>query len=103
MKSFRKEDVVGKSVIETTGSVKGKVTDVVFDLGGAVTLVVQASDGTESKVALSRVTGISEHVVVKSEQAPGAPVSGAGASCRFCGASMGSGAVWCPSCGRAQG
>ena len=40
MKSFRKEDVVGKTVIETSGSVKGQVTDILFDLEGALTFLV---------------------------------------------------------------
>ena len=99
MKSFRKEDVVGKTVIETTGVVKGKVTDVMFDLGGSITLMVKGADGTESQLAIARVTGISEHVVVKGEQ-PSASESGA--RCRFCGAAKAPGAIWCPSCGKSQ-
>ena len=101
MKSFRKEDVVGKTVIETSGSVKGKVTDVTFDLGGTVTLAVQAPDGAEYQVKLSQVTGISEHVVVRPEHAQIS--AGAGSTgCRFCGSSMKPEENWCPVCGRAQ-
>lgn len=101
MKSFRKEDVVGKTVIETSGAVRGKVNDVMFDLSGRVTLLVQGADGKDSQIALANVTGISEHVVVKTE--PGGVASaGAGATCRFCGAQMAADERWCPSCGRSQ-
>ena len=78
MRSFRREDVVGKTVIETSGAVKGKVRDVMFDLGGGVTLLVQGADGKDSQIPLSMVTGISEHVVVKVEvpQSRAHPVMG---------------------------
>lgn len=101
MRSFRKEDVVGKTVIETSGTIKGKVTDVIFDLGGTVALVVETPDGTESRVTTSKVTGISEHVVVRSE-ANDASEPSPGTSCKFCGASITSGTIWCPSCGKSQ-
>ncbi len=97
MKSFRKEDVVGKTVIETSGAVKGKVKDVVFDLASTITFVVEGTDGKDSNVAISRVTGISDHVVVKSE-APAA----AGTACKYCGAPLTPGDKWCPACGRSQ-
>ena len=99
MKSFRKEDVVGKSVIETSGNVKGQVTDVLFDLGGNITFLVKAHDGTESQVRISDVTGIMEHVVVKGSQVPG-DSGKAGSTCKFCGATVSQGAPWCPSCGK---
>lgn len=102
MKTFRKEDVVGKTVIETTGTVKGKVVDVMFDLGGTITLMVQGADGTVTQVTVSKVTGISDHVIVKSEQASGGAGSSPGTSCKFCGASKAPGAIWCPSCGKSQ-
>lgn len=102
MKSFRKEDVVGKSVIETSGSVRGEVTDVIFDLGGAITFLVKAHDGTESEVKISDVTGISEHVVVRGSQASGGSGPASGNTCRFCGASIAQGASWCLSCGKSQ-
>jgi len=102
MKTFRKEDVVGKTVIETTGTVKGKVVDVTFDLGGTITLMVQGTDGAVSQVTVAKVTGISDHVVVKSDQASGLPGSSSSTTCKFCGASKAPGAIWCPSCGKSQ-
>ena len=102
MKSFRKEDVVGKTVIETSGAVRGKVADVLFDLGGAVSLVVRGADGKDSQVPIARVTGISEHVVVKGDQASEAAGPAMGATCKFCGAPRAPGDRWCPSCGRSQ-
>lgn len=100
IKTFRKEDVLGKTVIETSGAVKGEVTDVLFDLGGVIVLVVRGADGAESEVKISRVTGISEHVVIRSEQSQA--VAGSGAKCKFCGATKAPEAVWCPACGRSQ-
>jgi len=102
MRSFRKEDVVGKTVIETSGAVKGKVKDVVFDLGGGVTLLVQGEDGKDSHVPLSKVTGISEHVVVKIETTEETGAAGYGTTCKFCGAPKAIEERWCPSCGRSQ-
>ena len=100
MKTFRKEDVVGKTVIETTGTVKGKVTDVTFDLGGTITLVVKDADGRESQITVARVTGISDHVIVKSDRPEGA--SAGGTTCKFCGAAKSPDSIWCPSCGKSQ-
>ena len=102
MKSFRKEDVVGKTVIETSGSVRGQVSDVLFDLGGAITFLVKARDGTESQVKVSDVMGISEHVVVRGGRAEAPSGQGTGNTCRYCGAAVAPGARWCPSCGKSQ-
>jgi len=102
MRSFKKEDVVGKTVIETSGAVKGKVKDVVFDLGGEVTFLVQGVDGRDSQISLSNVTGISEHVVVKGESATAPEPSDYGTTCKFCGAQKQAEERWCPSCGRSQ-
>ena len=102
MKTFRKEDVVGKTVIDTSGTVRGKVADVMFDLGVTVTLVVKGADGNESQVTIAKVTGISEHVVVRGAQAAEGAGSVAGTTCKFCGAAKSPDEKWCPSCGRAQ-
>ncbi len=102
MRSFRKEDVVGKTVIETSGAVRGKVKDVVFDMGGGVVFVVQGEDGKDAQVALARITGISEHVVVRSESGAEQGSPGYGTACKFCGASKAAEDRWCPKCGRSQ-
>jgi sporulation protein YlmC with PRC-barrel domain len=101
-KSFRKEDVVGKSVIETSGLVKGKVKDVVFSLNNTITLIVEGVDGKETQIPLARVTGISDHVVVRSDLAVGAATTSPARSCKFCGAPITPGERWCPSCGKSQ-
>jgi len=102
VKSFRKEDVVGKTVIETSGTIRGEVKDVLFDLNGAITIVVEGKDGQDWQVPIRRVTGISDNVIVGSEPTTTATPSGSGASCKFCGASMTPKERWCPSCGRSQ-
>ena len=101
-KSFRREDVVGKSVIETSGSVKGKVKDVVFNLNNTITLIVEGVDGKDAQIPLARVTGISDHVVVKSDLTTEGSTIRPATSCKFCGAPVSSGQRWCPSCGKSQ-
>ncbi len=101
MRSFRKEDVVGKTVIETSGAVRGKVADVSFDLDGTVTFLVRGLDGKDSEVPVSKVTGISDHVIVRSDRS-GEPAGSAATTCKFCGAPKPPGDRWCPSCGRSQ-
>ncbi len=102
MKSFRKEDVIGKTAIDTSGRVMGKVNDVMFDLTGTITFVVGGSDGKDVQVPIGRITGISDHVIVKSELVGGTETSVSGASCKFCGASLKAGEKWCPRCGKSQ-
>jgi sporulation protein YlmC with PRC-barrel domain len=101
MKSFRKEDIIGKPVIETSGTVKGKVKDITFDLAGTITLIIDGVDGNDFQVPISKVTGISDDVVVRSDLATGAS-SAQGQNCKYCGKPISPGQTWCPSCGKAQ-
>ncbi len=101
-RSFRKEDVVGKTVIETSGLVKGKVKDVVFNLNNTITLIVEGADGKDVRIPLVRVTGISDHVIVRSDLATEPPAFASGASCKFCRAPMAPGEAWCPNCKKSQ-
>ena len=93
---------MGKTVIETSGAVMGKVKDVVFDLGGGVTFLVQGADGKDSHIQLSNVTGISEHVVVRGETVKELDAPSYGTTCKFCGAPKPAEERWCPNCGRSQ-
>lgn len=89
-------------MIETSGSVKGKVKDVLFNLSGTVTLVVEGADGRDVRIPLARVTGISDHVVVRSDLVAESPAVASETLCKFCGAPLTPGDVWCPSCKRSQ-
>jgi sporulation protein YlmC with PRC-barrel domain len=105
---FHKEEIAGKTVIDSTGRVTGKVKDVMFSLDGGVILVVEKKDGAEVQVPLSKVVGVSEFVVTRSEALPeqaslGIPPGSAGrGDCKFCGHEMGSSTVYCPACGKSQ-
>ncbi len=99
MKTFKKEDVVGKTVIETTGTVRGKVEDIVFDLGGTITFIVKGDDGKRIEVRVAKVTGISDHVIVRSEEPEAFTPSN---KCKYCGATKLPEAMWCPVCGKSQ-
>ncbi len=110
-RSFRKEEVEGKTVIDSSGKVTGKVKDIVFSLDGNVTLIVEKSDGVETQLPLSRVMGISEFVVTKEPNSAYRGKGSTGAStagveeaktCKFCGAEMPQDTSWCPSCGKSQ-
>jgi len=63
---------------------------------------VQGADGKDSEIPLSKVTGISEHVVVKAETTAEPGASGYGTTCKYCGAPKPVEERWCPSCGRSQ-
>ncbi len=102
MKTFRKEDVTGKTAIDTSGTVRGKIVDVTFDLGGTVTLLVRGEDGKDIQVPLAKVTGISDHVVIRAETVAESSAWAAGTTCRFCGAQKPAGERWCPRCGKSQ-
>ena len=93
--------MVGKPVIETSGKMIGKVKDLSFELSGSITLIGEGTDGKEFQVPISKVTGISDDVVVRSEMA--APPAGyaSGPTCKYCGKPVTPGASWCLSCGRA--
>lgn len=101
---FHKEEVVGKTVIDSGGRVAGRVKDVLFGLNGTVMLVVEKKDGAELQVPMSGVVGISEFVITRSEGLPEAEGTSAGAgprTCKFCGHELGS-SVYCPACGKSQ-
>jgi sporulation protein YlmC with PRC-barrel domain len=111
-KSFHKEELEGKAVIDSSGTVRGKVKDVVFSLDGSVALILEKEDGGEARVSMSRVLGISDYVVMKGEStmdaplaaAPPATLAGSASAtvCRFCGTTIPAGTTWCPSCGRSR-
>src|SRR5579864_1376999 len=100
-KAFRKEEIAGKTVIDSSGRNTGKVKDLTFTLDGKITLIVEKSDGAEELVPLSRVLGVSDNVVVKEEVVPKVPVPSPGmVICKSCGRESVIGTLWCPSCGK---
>ena len=104
---FNKEEVEGKTVIYSTGRVAGKVKDIVFSLDGTLLLVVTKDDGTESRVPMNSVLGVGDYVIVRYQSATSVAMSAqppavSGALCKFCGAAMPPGAVYCPSCDKSQ-
>jgi sporulation protein YlmC with PRC-barrel domain len=119
-KLFHKEEVVGKTVVDSLGEVRGKVKDLVFSLDENVALIIESTEGSEVRVPLSKVTGISDYVVVRTDVAPepsmapvmqvgplgsGTPYSGVGSSsanCKFCGTPMSPDTTYCPGCGRSR-
>jgi len=100
-KPFRKEDIAGKAVIDSSGRNTGKVKDVTFTLEGMITLIVERNDGSEVSVQMSRVMGVSDNVVVRDESTPKMLVPSPGMTiCRSCGHEAPIGTLWCPACGK---
>jgi len=100
-KSFRKEEIAGKTVIDSSGRNTGKVKDLTFTLDGKITLIVEKTDGSEETIPLNRVLGVSDNVVVKEQIMPSMPVASPGmVICRSCGREAPIGTLWCPSCGK---
>lgn len=67
-KMFRKDELAGKTVIESSGKSLGKAKDVAFGLDGSIALIVAANDGSETQIGMDRVAGVAEYIVVMREQ-----------------------------------
>jgi sporulation protein YlmC with PRC-barrel domain len=103
-KSFHKEEVAGKTVIDSSGKIIGSVKDLTFTLDSSITLIVQKTDGSELMVPLGKVMGVSDHVIIKPDVVAPAAVAMAAAPamlvCKNCGTQAKQGTMWCPGCGR---
>ncbi len=103
-KSFRKEEIVDKAVIDSSGKIIGKVRDLTFTLDSSITLIVVKPDGGQLEVPLDKVMGVSDHVIIKEDAVTPKPVPVAAAPatvvCKACGAQAKAGTQWCPNCGR---
>jgi len=112
-KTFRKEEITEKSVIDSSGKVAGKVKDITFTLDGDITLIIERPGGSEVPIPLSKVMGVSDHVIVREDafvvkpmviSAVAAPAAtGTMLVCKSCGSQAPIGTTWCPGCGRALG
>jgi len=107
-KAFRKEEITEKSVIDSSGKVAGKVKDLTFTLDGAITLIIERPGGSEVQIPMSKVMGVSDHVIVREDAFVVkpmviAPVTGSTVVCKSCGSQAPAGTTWCPGCGRALG
>jgi len=118
-KLFRKEEVEGKVVIDSSGRSFGKAKDVAFGLDGMVALIVLKNDNSEVEVPLDHVTGVADYILIRegseprpappSAAAPGAippppayqpaPPAAVGSFCKGCGAPLKPGAKFCTKCG----
>lgn len=111
-KTFHKEEIEGKTVLDSFGNVRGKVKDVIFSLNGSVTLIIERQDGAEGKVPMNKVMGISDYVIMKdetsetpafvSQSATSTASATIGGACKFCGTVIPAGTTYCPGCGRSR-
>jgi len=115
-KSFHKEELVGKTVVDSLGNVRGKIKDLIFSLDGNVALIIDNQDGSEARIPLNKITGISDYVVMRTDAAPESPpapampvapaapfgVVGGPSACKFCGTMIPADTTYCPGCGRSR-
>jgi sporulation protein YlmC with PRC-barrel domain len=85
---FKREDVLGKVVIDSEGKRSGSVKDVAFSVGGEIALLVEGEE-EEVVVPLDRVSAIGDFVLLKPKAV----------SAESKGAEKRPGAVVCPTCG----
>lgn len=72
-KLFRKDEVDGKTVVETTGNTFGNAKDVAFGLDGTVALIVLDKDNNEVQVTMDRVLGVGDYIVIRKEKLESKP------------------------------
>jgi sporulation protein YlmC with PRC-barrel domain len=120
---FRKDEVDGKIVVEANGKAFGKAKDIAFGLDGTVALIVLTNDNSEVQVAMDRVMGVGDYIVIRRDSpqpkvappqpakkpvvapapvpvmASPPPAAMAGGACRSCGAPLKPGAKFCTKCG----
>lgn len=78
---FRRDDFLGKDVIDSKAVRTGKVKDISFDTSGHIALAVETKDNAEKIVSLDRVAAVGDVILLKPEeplreaiyQAPSAP------------------------------
>ncbi len=70
---LKREDVVGKTVIDGRGNSLGVVKDIAFSVRGEIAFLVEKKDGSLESVPLTRVERIGEYIVLYKEMAPGVP------------------------------
>jgi len=70
---LRREELIGKIVIDENANTYGKVKDVVFSVSGEVAFVVEKKDGSDEIIPLSEISKIGEYILLK-PRAPTPPV-----------------------------
>lgn len=106
---LKREDVVGKTVIDGKGDSLGVVKDIAFSIRGEIAFVVEKKDGSTESVPLSMVERIGEYIVLykqAQQPAPGAPPAPPGPPqqeefivCPVCGYKNPPGTKYCLRCG----
>ncbi len=61
---FRREDVVGKTVVDASGKILGKVTDIGFDLKGNLVMVI-GDEEEQNYVFFSNIQAVGDVVLLK--------------------------------------
>lgn len=64
---FRKDELVGKVVVEASGKSLGKAKDLAFGLDGTVVLIVEGNESQEVQVSMDRIAGVADYIVVRRE------------------------------------
>ncbi|RLE58650.1 MAG: hypothetical protein DRJ35_07495 [Thermoprotei archaeon] len=70
---LKREDVVGKKVIDGKANEMGVVKDIAFSTRGEIAFLVEKKDGSMETVPLSKVERIGEYIVLYKEMGPIGP------------------------------
>jgi len=61
---FRREDVIGKTVVDANGKILGKVSDIGFDIKGNLVIVIGEGDD-QNYVFFSNIQAVGDVVILK--------------------------------------
>ena len=73
MSALKKEDLIGKIVINANGNSLGKVVDIGISVTGMGVLKVETRDGRVQDIEMSEVQAIGEYILLKPSAAPRVP------------------------------
>ncbi|AWR97454.1 zinc-ribbon domain-containing protein [Acidianus sulfidivorans JP7] len=95
-KIYKREDLVGKQVINQEGNIVGIVKDTGYDAEGKMAIIVATKDNKEEYYSITEIRGIGDVIVLRDIQTQ-APVNGI--VCPNCGYLNPAGSNYCIRCG----
>jgi sporulation protein YlmC with PRC-barrel domain len=108
-KFYRREDLIGKQVINQDGIIIVTVRETGYDTEGKMAIIVSTKDGKEAYYSISEIRGIGDVIVLKeysrqmqniyTQPLPQQSVPQQGVICPYCGYQNPPGSIYCMRCG----
>ncbi|WP_187152673.1 zinc-ribbon domain-containing protein [Acidianus manzaensis] len=95
-KIYKREDIVGKQVINQDGNIVGIVKDTGYDESGRMAIIVSTKDNKEQYYSITDIRGIGDVIVLREIQPQIPPNS---IICPNCGYPNPAGSQYCIKCG----